>query len=438
MSGASTKGGQGLPRLQFGVSTGGYWVEGGYNDTIGPANNWVWWERSGRIAPSGVARDFWASEAGLLDQAVDLGCDTFGLSVEWARIEPEDGVVDQSALDRYAEILDACTARGLEPVVSLHHGTNPWWLGEEYWLTPASPDRFAAHVATVVARLADHCRTWVTVVDPARLAYDGWVAGVCPPGRFVAMADAYAVLDNLLCAHVLAYREIHRAQPGAAVLLRCSRSAVYELGRLPVDLVTAGDVEVGVDDLVAARRRVHDAGNAGPTLVARASRIISEALSPYGGGAEAGVDTALGTAPGAGRSLVERVRRPVPRRLEAVLRDTAGTANGPGVLDGLWLGSGDKGHTRATTWKAEQLPEPTVPLYASGDAVQAREVLDAVREGVPIAGYFLELSTPARVGTRHRMKRTGLLAPAAAPAAQIAVYQRLIAEAREARPPSQN
>ena len=103
-----------------------------------------------------------------------------------------------------------CAARGLEPVVTLHHFTHPWWLGEEFWLRPGSPDVFARHVARIVPSLAPACRRWVTINEPNIVVLMGWFVGAFPPGRRMAVADAYCVLDNLLTGHVLAADAISR------------------------------------------------------------------------------------------------------------------------------------------------------------------------------------------------------------------------------------
>ena len=133
-----------------GVATSGYQIEGGFNGPGEPHNNWSGWEDIGRVARSGIACDFWRHPEEALDRAAALGCDAFRLSVEWARLEPSPGKFDESALERYAEILSLCGARGLAPMVTLHHFTHPWWLGEEFWLRPGSPDVFARHVGRVV------------------------------------------------------------------------------------------------------------------------------------------------------------------------------------------------------------------------------------------------------------------------------------------------
>src|SRR5580698_10584486 len=108
------------PGFRFGVSTAGFQIEGGFNGPGEPANNWAGWERAGRVEPSGIALDFWNDYEHQFDRAVAAGCDAFRLSVEWARCEPERGAIDTAALERYRRILEACHARGLQPLVTLH------------------------------------------------------------------------------------------------------------------------------------------------------------------------------------------------------------------------------------------------------------------------------------------------------------------------------
>lgn len=306
--------GDGLDRRRrwLGVSTTGYAAEGGYNGPGQPANDWAPWERSGLAAVSGVGCDFWRRPETVLDRAAALGCDAFGLSVEWARVEPEDGRVDTGALDRYDRILSLCQDRGLSPVVTLHHRVHPWWLGGEHWLMPGSPDRFAAHVATVVERLGARCNRWVTVHEPNTVAAAGWVLGTAPPGRLGAVSDAWAVCDNLLVAHVLAYEVVHRLQADARVTMAPRSSAVYDFHHLLVDLLSArgrGVERADLDRWLDGRRASHDREAPPAGAVDRAVRVAAAATSPYG--ARAG-GTHGARAVGGVRSFL---RRPSPRRV---------------------------------------------------------------------------------------------------------------------------
>jgi beta-glucosidase len=45
-----------------------------------------------------------------------------------SRIEPEEGVFVDSVLDHYAMVVDEFRANGIEPLIMLHHFTNPLWF----------------------------------------------------------------------------------------------------------------------------------------------------------------------------------------------------------------------------------------------------------------------------------------------------------------------
>ncbi len=294
-----------------GVATSGYQIEGGYNGVDQPHNNWAAWEDSGRVARSGLACDFWRHPEETLDRAASLGSNAFRLSVEWTRLEPRPGAFDTVALERYAEILSLCAARGMAPVVTLHHFTHPVWLGEEFWLRPGSPDVFVRHVDRVVPVLAPYCRHWVTLNEPNIVMLMGWVEGAAPPGRRMALSDAYCVLDNLLTAHVLAADAIAAVQPDAEVIINTSSSSVYEQDRMLLDLLQLRDAGVApsdVDRYVDERRAVHDAAFPPRHAGEQGIRRFFAAVSPYG----------ADHSPGRGRAweaLRSRCRRVVPRRV---------------------------------------------------------------------------------------------------------------------------
>jgi beta-glucosidase/6-phospho-beta-glucosidase/beta-galactosidase len=328
------------------VATAGYQVEGGYNGDGEPANNWRMWERTGRVERSGAACGFWAHPEEALDRAAAIGCNAFRLSVEWARLEPEEGSFDQAALDRYTEILGMCANRGLEPMVTLHHFTHPWWLGDEFWLRPGSPDRFARHLERVLPSLVPHCRRWVTVNEPNIVMLMGWIEGACPPGRRLAFSDAYCVLDNLLAAHVLAADAILALQPDAEVTCNTSSSSIYEHDRLLTDLLLLRDSGVDasdVDRFVDERRALHDAAFPPHHLGEYLLRRFFAAVSPYGTNRGAG----------GGRLWSEvrtTTRRPAPRRtVDAVYASPQLRSLGPIGFD--WYDPVASHATRVPGWR---------------------------------------------------------------------------------------
>jgi beta-glucosidase len=237
--------------FRFGVATSAFQIEGGLNGPGEPANNWAEWEREGRVEPSGIAVDFWNRYEEQIDLAAALGCDTFRLGLEWARIEPAEGAIDETALDRYAQMLDACAERGLEPLVTLHHFTHPAWLGVDFWLSPESPERFAAWVEKVLARLAGRCRLWITFNEIAILAQVSYAYGAFPPGRRFAWKKTFASAAHMFAAHVRAYELIHARRPDAIVHTNTSENSIYEFNRLFIDLLLARASGVPRDDLGA-------------------------------------------------------------------------------------------------------------------------------------------------------------------------------------------
>jgi beta-glucosidase len=250
------------PDFRFGVATAGFQVEGGYNGPGEPANNWASWERVGRVEPSGIAVDFWHRYEELLDRAAAMGVDAFRLSVEWSRVEPEPGVIDETALAGYESILAACHARGMQPLVTLHHFTHPAWLGEDFWLTDDAPERFASWVELAVGRLAPLCRHWVTLNEVNVIGLCSYVLGMFPPGRRGAARDMFRALDTLVAAHVKGYEVIHRLQDDAVVTTNNASMSLYELDRVVVDVLLSRTAGLGRDEvggwLEDSRRRWYE------------------------------------------------------------------------------------------------------------------------------------------------------------------------------------
>ena len=244
----------------FGVATAGFQIEGGFNGPGQPANNWLAWEQTGRVTPSGDAVDFWRRPEQALDRAAALGCDSFRLGVEWARVQPDGDGVDKGALDRYVAITEACVERGLTPLVTLHHFTHPQWLGEDLWLRPDAVARFETWARIVVPALAPTVRHWVTLNEINVMALSTYLLGAFPPGRLGGIGDTAVALDSLLAAHVRAYDVIHAERPDAVVTTNNFCMTVYEYDRLLLDVLLSRSMGIERRDLdgwIDGRRRGH-------------------------------------------------------------------------------------------------------------------------------------------------------------------------------------
>jgi len=199
----------------WGVSTAAHQVEGDNS------NQWSDWELAGRIRSGdkcGKACDWWENAERDFDIARDLGMKALRLSLEWSRIEPEEGRFDQAALRRYRQMLEALHQRGIEPIVCLHHFTHPRWFEERgAFLQADAPQLFERFTREVAGAVGDLCRFWVTFNEPNVYAACGYVLGEFPPGQKGQLFKALRVNRMQAHAHVLAYRSIHELVPQAKV-----------------------------------------------------------------------------------------------------------------------------------------------------------------------------------------------------------------------------
>lgn len=223
--------------FRWGVATAAHQNEGHNRN-----NQWAAWEQQpGRIHAnqrSGQATDWWNLDvaAADFDRAAELGLNSLRLSVEWSRVEPEPGLFDQTALNKYAAMVRLLRARGLEPLVTLHHFTDPLWLAEiGGWENPRVGDFFSRFVGRVVEALGDQVTFWCTINEPIVYAASGYFEGAFPPG-VKSLRRTINVLRNMLLAHGRAYRTIHRLQTGARVGL-----AHHMRLHLPADPTSAAD-----------------------------------------------------------------------------------------------------------------------------------------------------------------------------------------------------
>ena len=189
----------------WGAATAAYQVEGG-NDR---ADWWQWEKAAGKESSGDACRHYDLYELDF-ELAKGLGHNAHRLSVEWSRIEPEEGKFSEAALKHYEEAVLALKARNIEPVVTLHHFTNPVWLADlGGWTNKRSVDHFLRFSERVVRALAKHVRIWITVNEPNVYFSHAYILGVWPPQER-SVRKALVVQKHLAAAHIRTYRMIHR------------------------------------------------------------------------------------------------------------------------------------------------------------------------------------------------------------------------------------
>lgn len=201
----------------WGTATSAYQVEGNSKN-----NQWDQWEQQpGKIAEGdtcGLACDWWGGRwREDFDRALEGGQNAHRFSVEWSRIQPAPDRWDEQAIDYYREMLRGMHDRGLFPVVTLHHFTDPLWVVElGGWEYEGIGDLFAIYTAKVVEAFKSYVTTWVTINEPNVVAAMGYLTGEFPP-EMREPGAMLRVVTNQARAHGLAYRRIKELQPEARV-----------------------------------------------------------------------------------------------------------------------------------------------------------------------------------------------------------------------------
>src|SRR5215467_3255721 len=198
----------------WGAATAAHQIEG--NNT---SNDWWQAEQTGLLAhASESACDSWNRWPDDVRLLAEIGLNAYRLSVEWARIEPFPGRFDQVALDTYRAQLEALRHAGIEPIVTLHHFTNPRWLAERGgWANPDVVPRFVEYAGRVAEQTHDLVRWWVTINEPSILALKSYIEGTWPPMEPGNLRGYVHLMRHAARGHARVRQMLRRLRPDAMV-----------------------------------------------------------------------------------------------------------------------------------------------------------------------------------------------------------------------------
>ncbi|WP_402844533.1 glycoside hydrolase family 1 protein [Microbacterium sp. GXS0129] len=183
----------------WGAATAAHQIEG---NNIGSD----WWEMENspqmHIAErSGDAADSLHRYREDMQLLADRGFDMYRFSIEWARIEPEDGQFSEAMLQHYRRMIETAIELGLTPNVTLHHFTNPRWFAHGGgWRRDDAPDVFLRY-ATRAAEILAGVEWVVTINEPNMVAVVHDFAA--PNQSDEPPAPDPVVTQNLIRAHHL-------------------------------------------------------------------------------------------------------------------------------------------------------------------------------------------------------------------------------------------
>lgn len=242
----------------WGAATASYQVEGGILNC-----DWAEAAREGRVPVCGRACDHYTRYEEDFDLAQSLGHNAHRFSIEWARIEPEEGKFDEKETEHYRKVLTALHARGLKPYTTLWHFTLPLWFSKRGgFACKDSSEIFARYASYIAEHLGDLLAGISTMNEPVVFASNGYLRGTWPPFKRFALTDAIAITNsgksyepnpekglgpvftyfrvqrNLARAHNAAYDAIKKIQPGMDVSI-VKHVILFRSNGNPLNMLTA-------------------------------------------------------------------------------------------------------------------------------------------------------------------------------------------------------
>ena len=194
--------------MLMGVATAATQIEGGNVDS-----NWNDWYQRGFIKDGtdpAMDNDHWKKWQEDTAIMADMGLQIYRFGIEWARIMPQEGQINDEAIDRYRQELLLLKEKCIRPLLTIHHFTNPMWFERK----GAFEKRDNLHyylelVELAVDRFGDLCSDYITINEPNVYSTNSYFFGMWPPGKKDIKATI-AVMENLAYCHITAYQIIHK------------------------------------------------------------------------------------------------------------------------------------------------------------------------------------------------------------------------------------
>ncbi len=194
--------------LLLGAATAATQIEGGDKN-----NNWARFAEEGKIYDKSTpvrACDHYNRFREDIDLMADMGIQIYRFGIEWSRIEPAEGAFDPEVIAHYREEIEYMISRGIRPMLTLHHFTNPLWFEDMGGFTnKRSVDIFLRFAERMIDALGDLVEDYVTINEPNVYATNSLFYGTWPPEKKSLTALVKAFSNMTLC-HVKAYEMIHR------------------------------------------------------------------------------------------------------------------------------------------------------------------------------------------------------------------------------------
>ena len=193
--------------LLIGTATAATQIEGGDEN-----NNWARFAAQGKVDDGTTpvrADDHYRRWKEDIDLMAEMGLQIYRFGVEWSRIEPSRNNFSQEALSHYRTEIEYMVSKGIKPMLTLHHFTNPLWFEDMGgWTQDEAVDIFLNFCNQVLDSMGDLVEDYITINEPNIYSTNSLFYGIWPPEKksIAALAKSYT---NMTRAHIAAYKLIH-------------------------------------------------------------------------------------------------------------------------------------------------------------------------------------------------------------------------------------
>lgn len=125
----------------------------------------------------------------------------YRFSLERAVIEPQNGRINEVALEKYRHFIARLKEEGIEPYVTLHHFVHPQWFEDLGGFEKLENMENFISYSNEMMKFMPEVKNWMTFNEPGVFATQGYVFGKYPPGKVGNFHLAGRVMINMIIAH---------------------------------------------------------------------------------------------------------------------------------------------------------------------------------------------------------------------------------------------
>ncbi|MCQ2554165.1 MAG: family 1 glycosylhydrolase [Clostridia bacterium] len=202
--------------LKLGVATAATQIEGEDKN-----NTWYRWPKDGTKTKDGSSsiqgNMHWKNYRAHIDLMSEMGLEIYRMSLEWSRIEPEEGHFCNEAMSHYIDEINYLKEKGIDVLVTLHHFSNPLWFDDLGGFdSPDSVRCFTEYAEYVAENLKGLVTSFCTINEPNVYATSCFLLGewINEEKDFMKLLRIYR---NMAKCHTETYSLIHRIIPEAEV-----------------------------------------------------------------------------------------------------------------------------------------------------------------------------------------------------------------------------